>query len=242
MLLPLRSIFLVLAAREHITDWRWLLARYAILLILQAGVAVERRWSAAYRRRLPVGPGSGDLRLVAIHPRAEPRRTSRRPLDVDRPSHSGRQQPEPLARTNQHSLAHRPPPGRVPGLLRPSVRIAGDPVLPAGPPSPRSLGRHATTPGPSTCASWLNSVPTTLAFMRRPAIWFGPRFALASTYRTGLTGFLVAEPIRHFLDALEGTMRDAFPSGHVSAALLSVHYMFRFLPRQTGTPCLRSVS
>jgi membrane-associated phospholipid phosphatase len=26
-------------------------------------------------------------------------------------------------------------------------------------------------------------------------------------------------------------MRDAFPSGHVSAALLSVHYMFRFMPR-----------
>lgn len=26
-------------------------------------------------------------------------------------------------------------------------------------------------------------------------------------------------------------MRDAFPSGHVSAALLSVHYMFRFTPR-----------
>src|SRR6266852_8428206 len=35
-------IFLVLAAREHITDWHMLLARYAILLVLQAGVAAGR--------------------------------------------------------------------------------------------------------------------------------------------------------------------------------------------------------
>ena len=35
-------IFLVLAARERITDWRWLLARYAILLVLQVAVAAGR--------------------------------------------------------------------------------------------------------------------------------------------------------------------------------------------------------
>ena len=35
-------IFLVLAARERITDWRWLLARYALLLVLQVAVAAGR--------------------------------------------------------------------------------------------------------------------------------------------------------------------------------------------------------
>ena len=44
-------IFLVLAAREHITDWHTLLARYAILLVLQAGVAAAR--------------GRGLLRIIA---------------------------------------------------------------------------------------------------------------------------------------------------------------------------------
>jgi membrane-associated phospholipid phosphatase len=66
-------------------------------------------------------------------------------------------------------------------------------------------------------------------YMVVPAL--GPRFALAPMYRTDLTGLLAAEPIRHFLDALEGIKRDAFPSGHVSAALICVHYMFRFTPR-----------
>jgi len=66
-------------------------------------------------------------------------------------------------------------------------------------------------------------------YMAVPAL--GPRFALASMYRTDLTGLLATEPIRHFLDALEGIKRDAFPSGHVSAALISVYYMFRFTPR-----------
>ena len=66
-------------------------------------------------------------------------------------------------------------------------------------------------------------------YLAIPAL--GPRFALVSTYRTELSGFFVAEPIRHFLDALEGIKRDAFPSGHVSAAVLSLHYMFRFTRR-----------
>ncbi len=43
--------------------------------------------------------------------------------------------------------------------------------------------------------------------------------------------FFVAEPIRRLLNALEGIKRDAFPSGHTSAALISLRYMYRFTPR-----------
>src|SRR3990170_803426 len=87
-------------------------------------------WSAPDPcRLLPVGPGSVDLRFVAIHPRAEPRRPGR-PPDLDRPSHPGRR-PQPLACANQHPLAHRAPPACVFGVLCPALRVTRDPLLPA---------------------------------------------------------------------------------------------------------------
>ena len=67
-----------------------------------------------------------------------------------------------------------------------------------------------------------------IGYLAVPAL--GPRFLLAGEYRTELPGLLVAEPIRALLDTLEGIKRDAFPSGHTSAILITVFYAARFTP------------
>lgn len=67
-----------------------------------------------------------------------------------------------------------------------------------------------------------------VGYLMVPAL--GPRFHLARQYRTELPGGLIAEPIRHLLNALEGIKRDAFPSGHTSAILLTTFYAARFTP------------
>jgi len=70
-----------------------------------------------------------------------------------------------------------------------------------------------------------------LAFIGYLAVpTLGPRFLLAGHYRTELPGLLIAEPIRAVLNALEGVKRDAFPSGHTSAILITVVYAARFTP------------
>ena len=70
-----------------------------------------------------------------------------------------------------------------------------------------------------------------IGYLAVPAL--GPRFLLAGVYRTALAGLLLAEPIRTLLDALEGIKRDAFPSGHTSAVLITVFYAARFTPELT---------
>ena len=67
-----------------------------------------------------------------------------------------------------------------------------------------------------------------IGYLAVPAL--GPRFLLAGQYRTELPGLLIAGPIRALLDALEGIKRDAFPSGHTSAILITVFYAARFTP------------
>lgn len=67
-----------------------------------------------------------------------------------------------------------------------------------------------------------------IGYLAVPAL--GPRFLLAGQYRTELAGLLLAEPVRKLLDALEGIKRDAFPSGHTSAVLITVFYAVRFAP------------
>ena len=67
-----------------------------------------------------------------------------------------------------------------------------------------------------------------IGYMMVPAL--GPRFALAARYRAELTGLLIATPVRDLLNALEGIKRDAFPSGHTSAILITVFYAVRFTP------------
>jgi len=68
-----------------------------------------------------------------------------------------------------------------------------------------------------------------MGYMIVPAL--GPRFALASQYRKELKGLLLAEPVRDLLNLLEGMKRDAFPSGHTSAILITVFYAFQYIPR-----------
>lgn len=67
-----------------------------------------------------------------------------------------------------------------------------------------------------------------IGYMIAPAL--GPRIALAQQYRRELKGFLLAEPIRDLLNYLEGIKRDAFPSGHTSAILITAFYILRFTP------------
>jgi membrane-associated phospholipid phosphatase len=94
---------------------------------------------------------------------------------------------------------------------------------------PGQTGEHGGAFDMCLVALLLSHYFAFIGYLAIPAL--GPRFALAPTYRTELTGLLVAEPIRHLLDALEGIKRDAFPSGHTSAALISLRYAFRFTPR-----------
>ena len=67
-----------------------------------------------------------------------------------------------------------------------------------------------------------------IGYMALPAL--GPRFLLASQYREELKGLFLAEPVQDILNALEGIKRDAFPSGHTSAILITVFYVLRFTP------------
>lgn len=215
-------IILVLAAREHIVDWRWLLARYAILLILQAGVTAGRghglpRIVAAFFPLVPVLGIYDSLRFI---PELNPGDRDDLLISIDRAVLGG----DPslwLERISTRWLTD---------LLQVAYLVYY--VLPIV-----LLGtlyyRQAREPEGAfdlcVVALLLSHYVAFTGYMAVPAL--GPRFALAPTYRTELTGLLVTEPIRHFLDALEGIKRDAFPSGHVSAALISLHYVFRFVPR-----------
>jgi len=65
-----------------------------------------------------------------------------------------------------------------------------------------------------------------LGYILMPAL--GPRFAIDHLHSTALKGLFVAEPIQKFLNYLEGTKRDAFPSGHTAVALIVLYLAYRF--------------
>jgi membrane-associated phospholipid phosphatase len=65
-----------------------------------------------------------------------------------------------------------------------------------------------------------------LGYILFPAL--GPRFAIKDLQAVPLRGFLVAEPIRNFLNWLEGIKRDAFPSGHTAIALTVLYLSYKF--------------
>jgi membrane-associated phospholipid phosphatase len=65
-----------------------------------------------------------------------------------------------------------------------------------------------------------------LGYILFPAL--GPRFAIKDLQAVPLRGFLVAEPIRNFLNWLEGIKRDAFPSGHTAIALTVLYLSHKF--------------
>jgi len=68
-------------------------------------------------------------------------------------------------------------------------------------------------------------------YMLVPAL--GPRFALKQECRKELNGLFITVPVRKLLDALEGVKRDAFPSGHASAILITVFYAVQFTSELT---------
>jgi membrane-associated phospholipid phosphatase len=224
-------IVLVLAAREHITDWHWLLARYAILLVLQAGVAAGRgrglpRVIVAF---FPLVPVLGIYDSLGFIPELNPGDWDDLLIWLDRAVLGG----DPsvwLARISTPWLTEFLQLAYLVYYVLPFVLLVAlycqQPGLAKEPGQTREHGGAFDL---CVIALLLSHYVAFSGYMTIPAL--GPRFTLASTYRTELTGLLVAEPIRHFLDALEGIKRDAFPSGHVSAALISVHYMFRFTPR-----------
>ena len=224
-------IVLVLAAREHITDWRWLLTRYATLLILQAGVAAGRghglpRIIAAFFPLVPVLGIYDSLRFI---PELNPGDRDDLLISIDRAILGG----DPsrwLERISTPWLTDLLQVAYLVYYILPIVLLG---IL-YGRESrfAKETGQtrqHERAFDLCVVALLLSHYLAFTGYLAIPAL--GPRFALVSTYRTELSGFLVAEPIRHFLDALEGIKRDAFPSGHVSAAVLSLHYMFRFTPR-----------
>jgi membrane-associated phospholipid phosphatase len=224
-------IVLVLAAREHITDSHWLLARYAVLLVLQAGVAAARgrglpRIIAAFFPLVPVLVIYDSLRFI---PELNPGDRDDLLIWIDR-AVLGRDPSLWLERISTPWLTELLQLAYLVYYVLPFVLLGT---------LYRRQPRFAKEPGQireqggafdlCVVALLLSHYFAFTGHMAIPAL--GPRFALAPTYRTELTGLLVAEPIRHFLDALEGIKRDAFPSGHVSAALITIHYMFRFTPR-----------
>jgi membrane-associated phospholipid phosphatase len=224
-------ILLVLAAREHITDWRWLLMRYAILLILQAGVAAGRGYGlpriiSAFFPLVPVLGIYDSLRFI---PELNPGDRDDLLMSIDRAVLGG----DPslwLERISSPWLTELLQLAYLVYYVLPFVFLGTLYCRPARfTNEPRRTHDHGGAFDLGVVALLLSHYLAFSGYMAIPAL--GPRFALAPAYREELTGLLVAEPIRHFLDALEGIKRDAFPSGHVSAALISVHYMFRFTPR-----------
>ena len=224
-------ILLVLAAREHITDWRWLLARYAILLTLQAGVAAGRgdglpRIIAAFFPLVPILGIYDSLRFI---PELNPGDRDDLLISIDRAVLGG----DPslwLERISTPWLTELLQVAYLVYYVLPIILLGilyrRQPCVAKEAGQTRERGRAFDL---CVVALLLSHYFAFTGYMAVPAL--GPRFALASMYRTDLTGLLATEPIRHFLDALEGIKRDAFPSGHVSAALISVYYMFRFTPR-----------
>ncbi len=224
-------ILLVLAARARITDWHGLLVRYAILLGLQLAVWAGRGRGlppvlAAF---FPVVPVLGIYDSLRFIPELNPRSQDALLLGIDRALLGG----DPSLWLERISapwltellqlayLVYYVLPFLLLGTLYcRQARAAKEPGC---------TGEHAAAFDLCLVALLLSHYLAFIGYMAIPAL--GPRFALAPMYRTELPGLLVAEPIRHFLDALEGIKRDAFPSGHTSAALISLYYAFRFTPR-----------
>lgn len=224
-------IFMALAYRERLTDWRWLLARYVGLLVLQVAVVTARgsRLPAFLSAFFPVVPVVGIYDSLHFIPELNPADRDAVLIRIDGALLGGVPSLwlEPLSTpwlTEVLQLAYfvyYVLPLILLGILhRPRPRSANN---------LRRTGSQEQAFDLCMVALLLSHYLAFIGYMAVPAL--GPRFALASLYRTELTGLLVAEPIRDLLNALEGIKRDAFPSGHTSAALISLHYAFRFTPR-----------
>ncbi len=216
-------IGLVLAGRDHITDWRWLLARYGFLLILQGAVTARRGRGlpesvAAFFPLVPVLGIYDSLRFI---PQLNAGDWDSFLISIDRAVLGG----DPSLWLERISTPW------LTDLLQLAYLVYY--VLPFVLLGTLYSGQRRGPGGPFELCVVALLLSHYLAFIGNMSIpAFGPRFALAAAYRQELAGLFVAEPIRNLLDALQGLQRDAFPSGHVSAALISLHYMFRFTPRR----------
>jgi len=65
-----------------------------------------------------------------------------------------------------------------------------------------------------------------IGYMLMPAI--GPRFTINHLQERALEGLFIAGPLQELLNGLEGTKRDAFPSGHTAITLTVVYLAWRF--------------
>jgi membrane-associated phospholipid phosphatase len=68
-----------------------------------------------------------------------------------------------------------------------------------------------------------------VGYLLWPAL--GPRFSLDHFQHVELRGMIIAGPIRHALNTLEGIKRDAFPSGHTAIALTVLYLAFKYEKR-----------
>jgi membrane-associated phospholipid phosphatase len=224
-------IFAVLAARGRLTDWQWLLARYLTLLLLQ-GVVVAGRGRGLppiLTAFFPIVPILGIYDSLRFIPQLNPVDRDGILIRIDQVL-LGRDlslwlQPIStpwLTELLQISyLVYYILPFVLLGILYSRQHVS------MGESSP--IIRSGEAFDLCIVALLLSHYLAFVGYMVMPAL--GPRFALTSQYHTELTGLALAEPIRHVLDNLEGIKRDAFPSGHTSAALICLYYAFRFAPR-----------
>jgi membrane-associated phospholipid phosphatase len=224
-------ILLVLAFQGRLADWPLLLARYLGLLALQVAIVAARRsrLPAFLTAFFPIVPVLGIYDSLDFIPELNPTDRDGVLIQIDRGLLGGdpslwleRLSTPWLTELLQLAyLVYYVLPLALLGLLyRRRPRIPDDPHRPGGQEQAFAL---------CMVALLLSHYLAFIGYMAVPAL--GPRFALAPLYRTELVGLLTAEPIRDLLNTLEGVKRDVFPSGHTSAALISLHYAFRFTPR-----------
>lgn len=222
---------LILGNRHRLPEGHALLVRYGILLALQVGVILGRnRWlPAVLTAFFPLVPILAVYDSLGFIPFLNPADKDRVLLEIDRAllgtdlSLWLESFTTPWVTELMHLsyLVYYVVPFLLLGTLYLRFPLASEisgKTSPAGEPFDLCI-----------VALELSHYLAFIGYMTVPAL--GPRFALASSYRMELTGLLLASPIADLLNAMEGIKRDAFPSGHTSAALICLYYTFRFTPR-----------
>jgi membrane-associated phospholipid phosphatase len=224
-------ILLVLLTRGGLTDWHWLLGRYLVLLVLQSGVVVARGRGLppVLTNFFPLVPVLAIYDSLRFIPELNPGDRDDLLVRIDRALLGGdaslwfeRISTPWLTELFQLAyLVYYVLPFLLLGTLHRRSHASGI--------APEQRSEAEAVFDQCMVALLLSHYLAFVGYMAVPAL--GPRFALAPQYRTRLTGLVLAERIGDLLNAMEGIKRDAFPSGHTSAALVSLYYAFRFTPR-----------
>jgi membrane-associated phospholipid phosphatase len=224
-------ILLVVVARGRITGWHWLVGTYLVLLAIQFGVVAGRGRGlppvlADFFPLIPVLAIYDSLRFI---PELNPGDRDDLLIWIDRALLGGdlglwleRISTPWLTELFQLAyLVYYVLPFLLLGTLYRRHHGHGIP--------PDQRGEAEAAFDLCMVALLLSHYLAYVGYIAVPAL--GPRFAMAPLYRTQLTGLALAEPIGNLLNAMEGIKRDAFPSGHTSAALITLFYAFRYTPR-----------